>query len=306
MNKPLCIYHAPCADGFTAAWAVHQAMDCEFYAASYSDKVLPDVTNRDVIMVDFSYKKPVLLELASKARGILILDHHDTAMQDLAGFEPLKNINDYRVFQQRSDHHIRAVFDMERSGAGIAWDFFHPDKKRPALIDFVEDRDLWKFKLGSTRAISAFVFSYDYTFENWDNIAAQVETETGQMDAVIAGTAIDRKLLKDVRELVAGSRRRILIDGHEIWAANLPYTLTSDAGGLMAQGQPFAACYRDEPEVRVYSLRSVKGQEGAIDVGQIAKKFGGGGHKNAAGFKIPLTEVTRFEIPAGGVDAQNQ
>ena len=59
---------------------------------------------------------------------------------------------------------------------------------------------------------------------------------------------------------------------------------TSDAGHLMAQGEPFAACYWDTLDGRVFSLRST--DEG-LDVSAIASEYGGGGHAQAAGFKVP-------------------
>jgi len=98
------------------------------------------------------------------------------------------------------------------------------------------------------------------------------------------GAAIERKHHKDVAELVSALKRRVTIGGHNVWAANVPYTLTSDAGHLMAQGEPFAACYWDTPDGRVYSLRST---DNGADVSEIAKQYGGGGHRNASGFRLP-------------------
>jgi len=74
------------------------------------------------------------------------------------------------------------------------------------------------------------------------------------------------------------------IGGHCVPVANLPYTLVSDAGHLLAKGAPFAACYWDTPEGRVFSLRST--DEG-LDVSAIAKQYGGGGHIHASGFRVP-------------------
>ncbi|WP_426808049.1 hypothetical protein ABOC32_16890 [Pseudomonas sp. WOUb67] len=50
------------------------------------------------------------------------------------------------------------------------------------------------------------------------------------------GAAIERKHHKDIAELVAVVKRRLVIGGHDVPAASLPYTLTIDAGHLMAQG----------------------------------------------------------------------
>lgn len=294
--KKLCIYHGKCADGFTAAWVVRMALgaeNLEFFAGTYQEPP-PDVTGRDVIIVDFSYKRPVLMEMAAKANTILILDHHKTAAEDLTG---LSSIKYYSVQDMRDEaefmatHPIYAVFDMERSGAGLAWDFFNPAQPRPALVAYAEDRDLWRFLLKRSREVSAYIFSFDYTWGNWDNLAHMLDQEPELV--MDGGSAIERKHHKDVAELVEACKRRMRIGGVEVWAASLPYTLTSDAGHLMAKGEPFAACYWDTAQGRVFSLRST--DEGQ-DVSAVAKQYGGGGHRNTSGFKVPLSEIHQFEI----------
>jgi len=86
----LCIYHGNCADGFTAAWAVYKAMDnVEFYPEAYGDDP-PSVINRDIIMVDFSYKRSVMEKIIEDASSVLVLDHHASAERELHG---LKNAN---------------------------------------------------------------------------------------------------------------------------------------------------------------------------------------------------------------------
>ena len=298
-KKPLCIYHGNCADGFTAAWAVWRALgdDVEFYPGVYNDAP-PDVSGRDVIMVDFSYKLPVL-EAMCQPRGassMLILDHHKTAEADLKGLgvdmSKWTGTVDWKRYKENlalddmenancNGAIVYQIFDMERSGAGITWDFFHPNTERHPLVSYVEDRDLWRFALPGSRNVNAFIFSYPYEFLLWDEMARFIQH--AQPEAERAGSAIERKHHKDIAELVRVTKRRMVIGGVEVWCANLPYTLTSDAGNLMAEGEPFAACYWDTPEGRVFSLRSRP--EGA-DVSEIAKQYGGGGHKNASGFRL--------------------
>lgn len=172
---------------------------------------------------------------------------------------------------------------MERSGAQMAWDFFHRGAPRPPLVDYVGDRDLWRFALPHSREVAAFVFAHEYTFDNWDLLDGLTRDNLARV--VDMGSAIEKKHHKDVAELVAATRRRMNIGGHDVPVANLPYTLTSDAGHLMAQGEPFAACYCDTPKGRSFSLRSTDAGE---DVSEIAKRYGGGGHRNASGFLMPL------------------
>ena len=298
---PICIYHGNCADGFGAAWAVRDALgadEVEFYPGTYQDAP-PDVTGRDVILVDFSYKRAVLAEMAASARSILILDHHKSAAEDLDGIPPpagdwsahLRDAAAQDPLQMVFPSYVRGIFDMERSGAALAWDYFHPGAPRPALIEHIQDRDLWRFRLDGTREIQAAVFSHPYDFDVWDKLMA---ADLGALRA--EGAAIERKHFKDIDELAGVVVREMEIGGHRILAANVPYTLTSDMGHRLASGRAFAACYWDTPDGRVFSLRST--DEGA-DVSAIAAAFGGGGHRNAAGFRLSYAAAAAFEVSGG-------
>jgi len=242
-----------------------------------------------------------------KAHSIIILDHHKSAAEDLGKFPPfhagvrldgrhadgtvaLGWETAHSFMQMQNAPAIACCFDMNRSGAMLAWDHFFPGQEPPMLLRHIEDRDLWLFKLDGTREIQANLFSYPYDFEVWDKLMA-ADVETLRSD----GAAIERKHHKDIAELVAVMKRRLVIGGHDVPVASLPYTLTSDAGHLMAQGEAFAACYWDTPDGRVFSLRST--DEG-LDVSEVAKQYGGGGHRNASGFRVPFGhELTKQPTP---------
>lgn len=275
--KTLCIYHGNCADGFGAAWVVRQALaaaNVDFHAAAY-DKPAPDVAGRSVIIVDFSYPLEALQQMAETATSILVIDHHKTAAEALAQLP--KAPSSYLLWMESYDQ-LTALFDMHRSGAGMTWDFFFPDQPRPPLINHIEDRDLWQFKLEGTRDVMAAVFSHPQDFATWDLLMAD-HIEALRLD----GNAIERKQQKDIADLVASNSRYMNIGGITVPAINLPHTMASDAGHLLSQGQPFAAIYWDTAEGRQFSLRSTDAGE---DVSAIAKQYGGGGHRNAAGFRV--------------------
>src|ERR1700722_10011049 len=110
--QPLVIYHANCQDGFTAAWAVWKKHpDWEFYAAKHGDAP-PDVTGRDVYMVDFSYKLPILVDMLEKANRLTILDHHKTAEAEVQALLPM----------DPAGIKLHVTFDMEKSGARLTWE----------------------------------------------------------------------------------------------------------------------------------------------------------------------------------------
>lgn len=292
MTKPICIYHGGCTDGFTAAWAVWSALgdgNIDFHPGHYGEDP-PDVTGRDVIMVDFSYKRPVIEAMAERARSIVILDHHQTAAADLAGInhpsmDCSPSVDNYSTtlgwVEDDPRENIFAIFDMDRSGAQIAWDFFHPHQQRPDLVDYVADRDLWRWRLPFSREVSAWIYSWPMNFETWsdldDSLAGDFRPEIHT-----SGASILRQHDKNVETLIRATRRQMVIDGQRVWVANVPHFMASDAGHLLSEGQPFAATYYDRDGARIFSLRSRKG---GVDVAAIAAFYGGGGHRHAAGFQ---------------------
>lgn len=310
VKNPVCIYHGNCQDGFTAAWAVWRAHpDWIFHPGIYQDDP-PDVTGRDVIMVDFSYKRQVVERMAQTARSIMILDHHKSAAEDLKDYalpDPPPRYWELEIPRADAEGNptgviVGAYFDMERSGAGIAWDYFHPDKSRPPLLNHVEDRDLWRFDLEGTREIVAALFSYEYDFDTWNYLMLGKDLSDPSRPASklgllrYEGTAIERKHHKDIKELFNVVTREMLIGGFKVPVANVPYTMTSDMGHLLCQipGTPFSGCYWDTPEGRVFSLRSTDEGE---NVSKIASLYGGGGHRNASGFRLSFAEAKKMELP---------
>lgn len=286
----IVIYHANCIDGFAAAWAVRRAIgeDGVEYRPAHYGSAPPFVEGRDVIIVDFSYKRDVLHEIGAKARTLLVLDHHKTAAEDLAGFPPpLDGPYNPRAMEDwarecNAPCATHTLFDMNRSGAGIAWDYFHPGVTRPRLIDYVEDRDLWRFERLTTREFHSALSSHPFDFALWDEIAVKADVDIHWLSGFVReGAAIDRKHLMTVNDMIAFAQTTMVIRGFAVPAANLPPNMASDAGNIMAKGEPFAACYTATKDGWKFSLRST---DDGVDVSAIAKTFGGGGHRNAAGF----------------------
>lgn len=297
------IYHAKCADGFTSAWVFKERFgedEITFCAASHGSKNIPNVKGKDVVIVDFCYEKSILEKMAREANTLIVIDHHISAQRDLeeSSLEIIEdnafNILKYEDLLKAEGKKSYAFFDMERSGAGMAWDFCFPYDERPLIVDYVEDRDIWKFEHEGSKEFASYMFSFDYNFENWDDINSELEKDSSR--CIDAGKVLNRKMLKDIRELTSQSKIPMNIGGHWVPASNLPYTLSSDAANIMAKevfdcpmsGErrvpEFAACYMDTNNGRRFSLRSV----GDFDVSKIASGYGGGGHKNAAGFTADI------------------
>lgn len=282
----ICIYHDPCADGLTAAWAVRMRWpNCEMRPARHAPGQAPiDVKGKHVLIVDYSFKRPKLLEMIAEAASITILDHHISAQRDL---EPLL-----------AEGLIQGEFDMTRSGAMMTWQFCFPagvtnpfDKQYgsigwiPYIVQYVQDRDIWKWELPDSKEVCAWLNLQPLTFEGWAEAALVLEDEEGYNKVVEIGGALVKKLDSDVASGIRATKRRMIIGGYDVPVANLPHFLSSEAGNALCQGEPFSATYFDTAEGgRSFSLRSDNLDPNAVDVSQIAVGYGGGGHKNAAGF----------------------
>jgi oligoribonuclease NrnB/cAMP/cGMP phosphodiesterase (DHH superfamily) len=286
--RPLCIYHAHCADGAAAAWVVHRALgpEIDFRPMSYGETP-PDVTGRDVIMVDFSFKRPTLEAMARQADSILILDHHLTAQAELGGIDTPRASGVDHVYQDAESGSVAAIFDMDRAGCQIAWDQFFPAEPRPQLVDYIADRDLWRFALPGSREINAAIASHGFALGTMEDLAATMAHEVGRNLLASEGRAILRAHDRNIGAVIDQTLRLMVIGDTPVRVVNCPGHMASDAAGRLAEGNPFAAAYFDTADrTRKFSLRS-RGPDGA-DVAAIAAQYGGGGHRNAAGFEMPL------------------
>lgn len=280
-KQPVVIYHADCWDGFCAAWLFYKVFpDAEFHAAHYGTNP-PALDGRRVFLVDFSYPRSLMLALSKETPyPVTVLDHHKTAQQELEGIErETLRINAFDIF-----------FNMEKSGGRLAWEYLLkmallPEDMVPAsgkiadspwLVSYTEDRDLWRWQLPQSREINAALRSYPLDFATWDQLASR-----DKYALVLEG----RSILRREQQIVADHVRNageMELDGHKVLAVNAT-VLISEIAGELSRDRPFGVCYFDRKDgKRVYSLRS----RGDFDVSEIARRHGGGGHKNAAGFEV--------------------
>jgi oligoribonuclease NrnB/cAMP/cGMP phosphodiesterase (DHH superfamily) len=195
-KKALCIYHANCLDGFGSAWAVWKrfgSKDFTYHAGNYSVPP-PDVSQRDVFMVDFSYKRDVVAEMIESAKSVHLIDHHISALNDLQGLAGLNQHNS----------------TIEQSGCMLTWQLFHGDTVPvPELLWYIQDRDLWRFELPHCRELTMALLSYDFDFTVWDEL-----NERPIADLIMEGAAIRRKHNRDLKSLLKSKPLMLTIGGY--------------------------------------------------------------------------------------------
>lgn len=288
---PVVVYHGGgCFDGFCCAWLFSKAFpDATFIAAQYGTEP-PDVTGRRVFVADFSYKRDVLRAMCKAAKSVTLIDHHRTAQADLDGFAD--ECERLYGFPRPT-----VVFDMGKSGGRLVWEFLYGNRMLPDdwlatnvscyslgvapwLVDYTEDRDLWRWALPQSREINAALRSYPLDFDTWDMLH-----ERGRAGELFGLAVEGRAILRAEERTIAThvrNAREVDIDGHKVLAVNAT-TLHSEIAGELAKGRPFGVCYFDRGDGRrQYSLRS---RDGGVDVSEVAKRRGGGGHKQAAGYE---------------------
>lgn len=273
-----CIFHAGCPDGFGAAWAARSAWgaDGTYIPRSHDDEFDPErFEDQSVVFVDISLPNPLLLALSEVADELLILDHHVTARDHFASDPSVENV-------LTANGH-RAHFDLEHSGAILSWNHFHPDETPPELLLYVEDQDLWHWKLPESEAVNAAIGSYPRRFEDWDALVARpIESLADEGRPIVRANQIEtERAVAHAHPVMVGTERIEAVNARHPRAA-IGHQLAKRA----RYGKPWGIVYRvvgGRVDCSIYSV-------GDLDASAVATRYGGGGHRNAAGFSLPLSQ----------------
>ena len=274
LKDHVVVYHANCRDGFSSAYAAWKKFGDE---ATYLPRKVqappPDgLFDKHVYIVDYSYDKETLEGLRSVNRSVIVLDHHQTAQEAVTAFP-------------------ENVFDLEHSGAVLSWTHFHPDKKVPRFLEYIEDHDLWKWNLPHTREISALIGLYDFNFETWDKLAAQFDNEGTFQKLVERSRMLYEGKRRYIKELL-GYAEKVKFEDYEVYAVNCARPYRAEVGNQLAKRHPpFGIVWYHYDGMFHVSLRS----RGDFDVAKLAEKYGGGGHKNAASVRFKTWSEVPFE-----------
>lgn len=272
MKKTIVLYHAHCPDGFTAAWAAWKKFknEADYIAVKYQVPPPSGLKDKNVYLLDFAYDRKTTEKLIKENKSVVIVDHHITTKKEL-----------FPLFNNRAIAPLnnQFIFNNDRSGAHLAWKHFHPGKPILKIILLVEDFDLWKFKLPLVREVSAFLEAHNFEFKIWNKIAALLDDPKTLRECAEKGKLIlayQKKITKDI----TSSASEVQFAGHKALAANCPILRSEIGHELVRKKPPLSIVWREKGGQLHVSLRG----NGKIDCAKIAEEYGGGGHKNAAGF----------------------
>jgi oligoribonuclease NrnB/cAMP/cGMP phosphodiesterase (DHH superfamily) len=263
-------YHARCIDGFGAAWSAWRSLGdggVDYRPFKHSSVSYENIDGEDVVyFLDcLPENKEDLKNLVNLCSHITIIDHHKTAIPIIAPFKNCPNL----------ELHI----DMKRSGSMMAWNHFHPGVAPPELIKYIQDVDLWNWELEHTEAATESLRTYEHDFEVWTSLMENPEV------LIKEGTALIRYKNLRIQELL-GNIYFAEVGGYQVPVVNTDSYVSPLLNRACKENPdyPFAAAWNRGGDGMIkWSLRSI----GEFDVSEIAAKYGGGGHRNAAGFATP-------------------
>jgi oligoribonuclease NrnB/cAMP/cGMP phosphodiesterase (DHH superfamily) len=265
LKNIVVLYHADCLDGFGSAFSAWKKFgeSASYIPVRHQEPPPKDLAGKEIYIIDFSYPKETLLAVEKAAKRLIVLDHHE-------GIEEAT-----RAIREH-------VFDNDRSGSGIAWDYFH-GAPRPKFISYIEDGDLWRFALPRAKDIGAFLSTVPFEFGAFDTLARELD------DDALFATYADKgasyaEYIRYGCEQIAKDAEEVIFEGYRVLAVNGPHLFHSALGHALAKKHPpFGIVWYHYHGLWKISLRG----DGTVNLAELAKRYGGGGHHNAAGIRIP-------------------
>lgn len=268
-KKIVILYHKGCRDGFGAAWAAWKKFGskAEYTGVNHDDQLPEGIKGKEIYTLDFSYPLDKTSKLLRFAKTLTTIDHHISAEQSV------KLAHNY-------------VYELRHSGAVLSWKYFHPDKKVPALLKYIEDIDIWRLSLANTKELMASLETYDQDFQIWNKLAKDWENKTTIKKYLEEGRAILKYQNKLVKKALKDAEEVKLL-GNRALAVNFTLALNSEIGdAIREKGYPLGIIWQRKGDKLIVSIRSA----GSVDSSKIAARFGGGGHKRAAAFRFQTKE----------------
>ncbi len=280
LKEIVVIYHADCADGFGAAYAAWKKFgeSASYIPSKTQTPPVGGLRDKELYILDYSYSKDVLEQLVADNKKVVVIDHHGSAQAAVESFPD-------------------NIFDLDHSGAVLAWQYFHPNAPTPELLQQVEDHDLWRFVVPDNQEFNAALRQIPRDFTTWEALIQDLSDEHYR-DTFLKQGALLLQFENQLIERLLQFKERVRFEGHEVFAINASRIYRSVLGNKLAEENkrlgktPLGIVYyRYDGAVHI-SLRS----KDDVDVAAIAVKYGGGGHKHAASLRAASLAELPFEF----------
>ncbi len=268
MKKIIVFYHKECPDGFGGAWAAWKKLGAKADYVGLKPGEAPEfeVKGKEVYVIDSAFPEEAAKKILKNNEKLVVLDHH------------FSNAERVKISTEN-------VYQMNHSGSVIAWNYFHPKRPAPIFLKYVEDADIWKWTLPNSKAMAMLREGLAFDFKVWSRWVADFENSKKRKSFAAQGQQL-LNYSNALQDRAIENAQIVEFEGHKCLAVNSPL-LHSDIGHKLSKLMPpFGIVWSEKADLRAVSLRS----NGKFDVSMLAKKYGGGGHKAAAAFRLTLKE----------------
>jgi len=275
MKNIVVLYHASCWDGFGAAWSAWKKFGnkADYFAVAHQENPPTGLIGKEIYLVDFCYVEEIMKKMIRDNKKVIVLDHHITRKDVVSSMEG-------------------SIFDNNHSGAVISWKYFNPSRKIPKMLEYIQDIDIWKFKLSKTREITAALDLEPKNFKSWEKASKKIENPKTRKEFIKKGEAII-EYQNHLFKILASSARRAVIDGIESMVINAPHFFAGQLGSIiLKKGYHLVIVWTKENGAVSVSLRS----DEKVDCAKLGEKYGGGGHKGAGGFKLSEADAVPWKL----------
>lgn len=273
-NKDVVVfYHAGCPDGFSGAWVAQKKFSeqADYLELRFDEPI--NISNKDVYFIDIVPKPEILKDVIAKNKSVIVIDHHKSNEPTLSLLKSFK-------------------FDITKSGAVLAWEYFFPDKPIPILLNYVQDVDIWTLKFPSSLDVASYIDLMNRDFATWDKLAADMDNLVIREEIIKNGALLNRYKYNEIEDMIKHDAQTVEFEGFIILAMNSPILGSLIGNALVKEHPPIGIVWSESRHEVHVSLRSDK----SVDVSLLAEKYGGGGHKMAAGFRLPLGAEKPWKI----------
>lgn len=279
-NKILCIHHND-SDGRLAGAIIknkfNKAKLVEVSYNDYKEKLKFILKNKQklynqIYILDFSMEEKEMQHLI-KLYDVIWCDHHKSAMKKL------KNI--------WGNEKIKGLRSINKCGAKLTWEYFNGKKFKE--LELVDDYDRWIFKFGNKTHYFAEINKH-WTIKKWMEVIRNIKNSDLNKN-IIQGKKLYEIKVQRVKRIIETGKNIKFQNKKTLIVNNTNITDTSLLGNMICEnGYKIAIIFSFNKNKIIFSLRSKNG----IDVSKIAEKYGGGGHKNAAGFVLKIKQFKKF------------
>ena len=290
-GKVLCIYHSADLDGYGSAAIVKhffsknkKGWQVDLRGYNYGGNI-PQVYDYDqIIVVDVSFPMSTFKEWVGLGKEIIWIDHHKHAIDEYGRYGEIDGLT--------------VSLSTKLAAIELTWNFFMKDEMIPDVVKYLGIYDSWRNS--DKKLWEKVILPFQYGMRSICNSPDQfpvclIDDSSSECKVTVEELINKGKTILSYQRAVDKTLMRrafkIEFEGYKTLAVNASgvNSLTFKAHKQYNRFQLYMAFNYNYKSgkfaVTIFSDNKL------IDAGEIAKRYGGGGHKGAAGFLIETEEL---------------